>query len=122
MDETSSAKADENEPTSPTSADVEQSPLVCRPLPSDKIIVLLRPAGSTPTLSKAKWSVPRDKTIGSIILFVKKILKMDSSKSLFVYVKQTFAPSADVEVGKLLDCFGSDGQLVLHYCLTEAWG
>ena len=78
--------------------------------------------GATPALTRDKWNVTRDKTVGSIANFVKKPLKMEAHQTLFMYVKQTFAPSADVEVGKLYDCFGSDGQLVLHYCMTEAWG
>ena len=78
--------------------------------------------GATPALTRDKWNVTRDKTLGSIANFVKKPLKMEAHQTLFMYVKQTFAPAADVEVGKLYDCFGSDGQLVLHYCMTEAWG
>jgi len=47
---------------------------------------------------------------------------MEAGQTLFFYVKQTFAPAADVDVGTVYDSFGSDGKLVLHYCATEAWG
>lgn len=66
--------------------------------------------------------VTRDKPIGGIGQFLKKNLSMEAEKSLFMYVKQTFSPTPDVEIGTLYDCFGSDGRLVLHYCMTEAYG
>ena len=86
------------------------------------VVCVLFIVGAPPALTRDKWNVTRDKTIGAITNFVKKPLKMEAHQTLFMYVKQTFSPSADVEVGKLYDCFGSDGQLVLHFCMTEAWG
>ncbi|XP_041362943.1 ubiquitin-like protein ATG12 isoform X2 [Gigantopelta aegis] len=71
----------------------------------EKVDVLLKATGDAPILKTKKWAVFRTKKI-----------------SWFFYVNQTFSPSPDTEVGVLFDCFGSDGKLVLHYCLTQAWG
>jgi hypothetical protein len=45
-----------------------------------------------------------------------------SSTSVFVYVCQAFSPSLDTPLRSLYDCFGTDGVLVLHYSLVQAWG
>ncbi|XP_041362942.1 ubiquitin-like protein ATG12 isoform X1 [Gigantopelta aegis] len=88
----------------------------------EKVDVLLKATGDAPILKTKKWAVFRTKKISWVCEFIKKLMKLDRSDSLFFYVNQTFSPSPDTEVGVLFDCFGSDGKLVLHYCLTQAWG
>ena len=39
-----------------------------------------------------------------------------------MYVNQAFAPSPDQTLNNLYECFGSDGNLVLHYSKNQAWG
>lgn len=56
--------------------------------------------------------------------FLRQVLKLDMGQSLFVFVNQCFAPSAEHTIGTLTQCFGNAeaGKLVLHYSTTQAWG
>jgi len=89
---------------------------------SAKIDILLKATGNAPILQNKKWAVEKLRKIASINLFVRKLLKCEPQETLFLYVNQSFAPAPDVDVGTLYECFGSNGKLILHYCLTQAWG
>ncbi|PAA51884.1 hypothetical protein BOX15_Mlig014174g1, partial [Macrostomum lignano] len=89
---------------------------------TDKIVILLRPTGNAPILTKKKWVVARSQRVGWVSEFVKKALKCQPDESLFLYVNQAFVPAPDRDFGGLYDCFGADGKLTLHYCKTQAWG
>jgi ubiquitin-like protein ATG12 len=89
-----------------------------------KVVFLLKAAGGAPILKKKKWALPRSKTMGHIVEFLKKYMQLDSQQQqqLFIYVNQAFAPALDTTIGSINDCFSSEGTLVLHYSLTQAWG
>ncbi|CAF3082229.1 unnamed protein product [Rotaria socialis] len=89
-----------------------------------KVVFLLKAAGGAPILKKKKWALPRSKTIGHIVEFLKKYMQLDAQQQqqLFLYVNQAFAPALDTTIGSVNDCFSSEGTLVLHYALTQAWG
>ncbi|CAF1171121.1 unnamed protein product [Rotaria sordida] len=89
-----------------------------------KVVFLLKAAGGAPILKKKKWALPRTKTIGHIVEFLKKYMHLDTQQQqqLFLYVNQAFSPALDTTIGSVNDCFSSEGTLVLHYALTEAWG
>ncbi|KAK2714501.1 ubiquitin-like protein ATG12 [Artemia franciscana] len=87
-----------------------------------KVEILLKSVGDTPLVKKKKWMVEPDRTIGSIITFVKKLVFQDQNESLYIYVNQFFAPAPDQIISNLLNCFGADGRLVLHYSRKPAWG
>lgn len=40
----------------------------------------------------------------------------------FVYVNSAFAPTPDDLLADLDACFAQDGQLVINYSITPAWG
>jgi len=88
----------------------------------EKIEVRLQPTGDAPIMKKRKWAVKPQQTVGQINKFVRGYLKLDEKENLFMYVNQAFAPSPDQTVQNLYDCFGSDGNLVLHYSKNQAWG
>jgi ubiquitin-like protein ATG12 len=87
-----------------------------------KIEVRLQPTGDAPIMKKRKWAVDPQKTIGQINKFVRGYIKLDEKENLFMYVNQAFAPSPDQTVQNLYECFGSDGNIVLHYSKNQAWG
>ncbi|XP_065352902.1 autophagy protein 12-like [Cloeon dipterum] len=95
-----------------------------KPASSDKskIEILLKAAGNAPILKQKKWIVPQDRTIGWIMDFIKRCLKLEGGENLFLYLNQSFAPSPDQVIANLYECFGADGNLVFHYSLTPAWG
>uniref|UniRef100_A0A915JW40 Ubiquitin-like protein ATG12 n=1 Tax=Romanomermis culicivorax TaxID=13658 RepID=A0A915JW40_ROMCU len=87
-----------------------------------KVELILKPVGDTPIIKQKKWSLPNFRTVGWVNAFVRKYLRLEQSDSLYLFVNQSFAPNPDSEVGDLLECFGSDGKLVIHYSKTKAWG
>lgn len=89
-----------------------------------KVVFLLKAAGGAPILKKKKWALPRSKTMGHIVEFLKKYMQLDpqQQQQLFLYVNQAFSPALDTTIGSVYDCFSSEGTLVLHYSLTQAWG
>src|SRR3954471_24291097 len=84
-----------------------------------KVVFLLKAAGGAPILKKKKWELPRSKTIGHIIEFLKKYMQLDAEQQqqLFLYVNQAFSPALDTTIGSVYDCFSSERTLVLHYAL-----
>ncbi|KAF6201742.1 hypothetical protein GE061_004137 [Apolygus lucorum] len=89
---------------------------------TDKITILLKATANAPIMKKRKWLVEPDKNIASINQFIRKLLHLEDSDSLFLYVNQSFAPSPDQTIRNLYACFETDGKLILHYCTTQAWG
>ena len=87
-----------------------------------KVDVLLKATGDAPIMKKKKWSVDPDKTVGWVITFIRRYLKLQDSESLFLYVNQAFAPAPDQVIKNLCECFSSDGKLVLYYAKSQAWG
>ena len=127
----STVKGDEIDPSIPTTANIDEigsnSSRSDRGIDSEsvgKVVFLLKAAGGAPILKKKKWALPRSKTIGHISEFLKKYMQLDvdQQQQLFLYVNQAFAPALDTTIGAVNDCFTSEGTLVLHYALTQAWG
>ena len=87
-----------------------------------KVGVLFKAAGAAPILKSKKWQVETTKTIAWVTHFLRKVLKLNTQESLFVYINQSFAPALDRKIGDLYDCFETNGSLVLSYALTPAWG
>jgi ubiquitin-like protein ATG12 len=131
----STVEGDENEsspvnPSNTTGNNDEINPNTARFGPSmdseggSKVVFLLKAAGGAPILKKKKWALPRTKTMGHIVEFLKKYMQLDAQQQqqLFLYVNQAFSPALDTTIGSVYDCFSSEGTLVLHYALTQAWG
>jgi ubiquitin-like protein ATG12 len=91
---------------------------------NENVVCLLKAAGGAPILKRQRWEFPRSKTFGHIAEFLKKHMQLDiqQQKQLFLYVNQAFAPALDTTIGAVNDCFYTEGALVIHYSLTEAWG
>jgi ubiquitin-like protein ATG12 len=72
-----------------------------------KVVFLLKAVGGAPILKKKKWALPRSKTIGHIVEFLKKFMQLDAQQQqqLFLYVNQSFAPAMDTTIGSVNDCF-----------------
>mmetsp|Transcript_5760 Transcript_5760/g.12685 ORF Transcript_5760/g.12685 Transcript_5760/m.12685 type:complete len:181 (+) Transcript_5760:169-711(+) len=130
VDSKSPASKSTNENTTVTPSHV--SPITKRannPKPV-KIKVHLVAVGSAPILKKSKFLMNADDRFAVAIAFLRKVLKLSSStsggsaaaSSLFLYVNAAFVPSPDERMGDLFDCFGTRGELVIHYSLQEAWG
>ena len=110
---------------------------VITPKKPQKIKVHLVAVGSAPILKKSKFLMNANDRFIVANQFLQKILKLTngnttttksnsganaSSPSLFLYVNAAFVPSPEERMGDLFDCFGTRGELVIHYSLQEAWG
>ncbi|EED91365.1 predicted protein, partial [Thalassiosira pseudonana CCMP1335] len=78
--------------------------------------------GSAPILKKSKFLIGEEDEFGVATAFLRRLLRLDSAPSLFLYINAAFVPSPDERIGDLYDCFGVRGELVVHYSLQEAWG
>jgi ubiquitin-like protein ATG12 len=87
-----------------------------------KLKVHFVPTGSAPILKKAKFQIPGDHKFGSLTMFLRRMLKLDSGQSLFIYCNSAFIPSPDESLSDLHESFALRDELVLNYCLQEAWG
>ena len=95
---------------------------------SEKIKVHLVAVGSAPILKKTKFLMNADDRFAVAIAFLRKMLRLSSgtnsaaASSLFLYVNAAFVTSPEERIGDLFNCFGTRGELVVHYSLQEAWG
>mmetsp|Transcript_7215 Transcript_7215/g.12746 ORF Transcript_7215/g.12746 Transcript_7215/m.12746 type:complete len:188 (+) Transcript_7215:255-818(+) len=139
-----STKNAANENASPSNAHPKTAAAATTPTTKNaakpaKIKVHLVAVGSAPILKKSKFLMNADDRFAVAIAFLRKVLKRSSSSnaasagggaaavtangsSLFLYVNAAFVPSPDERIGDLFDCFGTRGELVVHYSLQEAWG
>eukprot|EP00457_Paulinella_chromatophora_P020143 gb/GEZN01022069.1/.p1 GENE.gb/GEZN01022069.1/~~gb/GEZN01022069.1/.p1 ORF type:complete len:131 (-),score=20.02 gb/GEZN01022069.1/:178-570(-) len=89
-------------------------------LPSDrKVQVHFRATGGAPILRKTKFAIQASRRFSSLISFLKQHLKCEQ---LFLFCASTFSPSPDETIWDLFQCFQINGELVVNYCLVEAWG
>ncbi|KAI2490055.1 hypothetical protein MHU86_24523 [Fragilaria crotonensis] len=87
-----------------------------------KVKVHFVAAGSAPILKKTKFHIPAHQRFISVSGFLRKMLKLESGQSLFLYCNSAFVPSPDELLQDLNDAFSVRDELVLHYSLQEAWG
>ena len=86
---------------------------------AEAIIVRCVPVGAVPRLKKTKFKVDGDKPFAHVIDFLQR---QTGKERLFVYCNASFAPSPDVTLTELYDCFKSDSTLVVNYCDQQAYG
>ncbi|KAI8104030.1 hypothetical protein M9434_002296 [Picochlorum sp. BPE23] len=89
-----------------------------------KVHVLLKHVGDAPPLQRKEVAIHREEKLLKVVAFIKK--ELNSKGGLFVYLKSSFSPNLNEQIGVLLDSFGTDvgdtRKLVLHYALSPAWG
>lgn len=89
-----------------------------------KIEIFFKNTGNAPLIksNKTKWLVKASTKVSELAKLLTKLLNLDSSQSIFIYVNQSFAPALDQTVQNLFDCYECDKKLVLYYATTQAWG
>ncbi|KAF5828653.1 autophagy protein [Dunaliella salina] len=85
----------------------------------DKIVVVFRATGGAPILQQSKVKVSADSKFSKLVVFLKKQLK---TETVYVYLREAFAPSIDDTIAVLTQAYGIDGKLHVNYALTPAWG
>ena len=89
---------------------------------SEKVKIHFVAVGNAPMMKKNKFQIAVDQRFSSVVSFLRKMLQLESSASLFLYCCSAFVPGPEEMVSDLRDCFSVRGELVIHYSLQEAWG
>lgn len=90
--------------------------------PGQKITIRFRAIGSTPILHQTVYKINSSQKFSALVKFLRRQLKFSNSQSLFCYINSSFAPGLDEIIGNLYGSFGIDGQLLVSYCTTVAFG
>ena len=88
----------------------------------DKVKVHFVAVGSAPIMKRTKFQIGADQRFAAVVAFLRKMLKLQDSSALFLYIQSAFVPSPEENVGDLRDIFSVRDELVIHYSLQEAWG
>jgi ubiquitin-like protein ATG12 len=91
-------------------------------LQAEKVKIHFVAVGNAPIMKKNKFQIAVDQRFSSVVSFLRKILQLGPSTSLFLYCCSAFVPGPEELVSDLRDCFSVRGELVIHYSLQEAWG
>lgn len=90
------------------------------PVPAPpKITVRFQPISSAPAIRPALFKVAGTQTVGSISKFLMKRLRLST---VHVYVLSSFQPTPDEKLGDLHALFKTNGELLLSYCESVAFG
>lgn len=119
--------SDNNQPDQETSSEQQQQQPQQSKAPSpdeSKIEIFLKNTGNAPVIknNKTKWLVKSSTKVAEVAKLLIKLLNLDASQSVFIYVNQSFAPALDQTVQNLFDCYECDKKLVLYYATLQAWG
>lgn len=122
MDDTPSTPLITASPAStPATAAGERAPATESAEPILKMHVV-RVGGGKPLLDKKRYGFQASQPWGAFVAVLRHLMKLAPSESLFVYLKGAFSPAPNQLVGDLHRIFGVDGELVVHYSLTPAYG
>jgi ubiquitin-like protein ATG12 len=69
--------------------------------PQDKVVVRFRPVGSAPAIRRDLVKVASTHKFESVVAYLRKMLKVAETESVFLYINSTFAPALDEVVGNL---------------------
>jgi ubiquitin-like protein ATG12 len=89
---------------------------------SAKVKVHFVAVGSAPMMKKIRFQIGADQRFSSVMAFLRRVLKLEASSSLFLYCSSAFVPGPDQVLSELKECFSVRDELVIHYSLQEAWG
>lgn len=77
---------------------------------------------STPNIDKQKFLVPKDLTVGQFVYVIRKRIKLDPEKALFIFVNNTLPPNSAL-VSQIYDKHKEDdGFLTIVYSCESVYG
>lgn len=73
-------------------------------------------------LQNNKYLIPKDLTIGQLLYILRKHIKLDPTKSIFVFIRNTLPPTSSI-VSDLYDMYRDvDGFLYMEYRSENTFG
>ncbi|KAJ1977128.1 Ubiquitin-like protein [Dimargaris verticillata] len=119
------------QPQPPPAISPPTSQLGAKPPPA-KVIIRFKAVGNAPILKRNFFKINSALKFQAIIMFLRKELSYKPSDPLgfidaitmtqFVYISSAFSPAPDETIENLYRCFETEGQLIVNYCTTAAWG
>lgn len=67
----------------------------------EKVLVRFKPVGSAPGLSREVCKISASQKFEAIVAYLRRVLRVKNTDSVFLYVNSAFAPSLDEIVGNL---------------------
>lgn len=99
---------------------MEEDPLKELLEPSkEKVTLRFHPIGSAPAINPSIFKISGSQTVATVLNYLMRRLRL---KNIHLYVLSTFQPTPDEKLGDLHKLFLSNGELVLAYCQTIAFG
>ncbi|KAL5199914.1 hypothetical protein ABZP36_021117 [Zizania latifolia] len=84
-----------------------------------KVVVHFRSTGNAPQLKQSKFKIGGNEKFLKIIEFHCRQIHQDT---VFLHLNSAFSPNPDELIIDLYNNFGIDGQLVVNYASSMAWG
>ena len=91
----------------------DRIPIIVYKHPSERII---------PSLNKNKYLVPRDLTIGQFIFIIRKRIKLNAEKALFIFINNILPPTSSLMSSIYEENADDDGFLYVVYCGENTFG
>lgn len=82
-----------------------------------------RHSATVPIIKRTKFLIPKDHTLGQVLMLIRKEIKLQPEVALFLFVrKQTMLPSSSI-IGHIYDEYKSEsGLLDIYYCGENTFG
>uniref|UniRef100_A0A453R2M5 Ubiquitin-like protein ATG12 n=1 Tax=Aegilops tauschii subsp. strangulata TaxID=200361 RepID=A0A453R2M5_AEGTS len=83
------------------------------------VVVNFQSVANAPKLRQSKFKIGGNEKFARVIEFLRRQIHQDT---VFLYVNSAFSPNPDELISDLYNNFGIDGQLVVNYASSMAWG
>ncbi|GAA5892524.1 Atg12p [Sporobolomyces salmoneus] len=87
-----------------------------------KIIVRFKATGNAPIMKQNLFKISSSHKFQAVHQFLRTQLNFKPADPLFLYINASFAPAPDELVSSLFASYGTEGQLIVNYSSTQAWG
>lgn len=86
------------------------------------VIVKKSPKSTIPDIDRTKYLVPTDLTVGQFVYIIRKRIKLEPDKALFVFIKNILPPTAAMMTQMFEDYKDEDGFLHIVYSGENTFG
>jgi ubiquitin-like protein ATG12 len=69
--------------------------------PLEKVVIRFKPVGSAPAIRRERVKVSSTQKFESVVVNLRRFLKVSDTESVFLYINNTFAPALEEVVGNL---------------------
>mmetsp|Transcript_48217 Transcript_48217/g.127664 ORF Transcript_48217/g.127664 Transcript_48217/m.127664 type:complete len:106 (-) Transcript_48217:40-357(-) len=91
----------------------------------EKVRIFAKNVGNAPILKSNEFNANASSQFSRVTQHIQSKIRNASgheNATVQLFINQSFCPSPEEQLGDLFKCFQTDGKLVVHYALMEAWG